>query len=87
MKKYPTITACESGAQPLELLIRFDGKPPRSVTLAAWIRAFEATRPLEDEAVFRRAAVGEHGGELVWPGTDLAIDALQLYRLAQTTAA
>lgn len=66
--------------------VTWDDRSSSEIDLTDWIESGAGLlSPLEEPAVFARAAVGAFGGNVTWDGDtgDLAIDSLHLKRISR----
>jgi hypothetical protein len=71
-------------ASNMTLEIRWKDAPASSANLVGWIATGgELLAPLKSIDVWTTAAVKDHGATVEWAGDDLAIDAYQLFQIAE----
>ena len=68
----------------LQLIVRWTNNQEMTVNLEEPVYRLKGLRPLRTQAVFARAAVGEDGGSVAWPGNiDMGADRLWEMALEQ----
>jgi hypothetical protein len=65
----------------LQLIVRWTNNQEMTVSLEEPVYRLKGLRPLRTQAVFARAAVGEDGCSVAWPG-DIDIGADRLWEMA-----
>ena len=83
MQALPRILSVVPAAKHLTLRIRWDNGKEMLVNVSEPVNTYRFYAPVRDnEELFGRVRVGEHGTDIVWPdGIDMSADTL--WRLAQ----
>jgi hypothetical protein len=83
MQHLPRILFVTPADKPLTLRIGWDNSKDTLVDISGLVNAYRVYAPLrENEELFTRVRVGEHGADIIWPdGLDMSADTL--WRLAQ----
>ena len=82
--KLPRILSVKAAGE-FRLRLRFSNGKAFAVDLSREVRQFKPYRPLRDQALFARVALGEGGHSVIWPvgELDMGADTLWQYALEQ----
>lgn len=79
--KLPRILSVKSAGE-FRLRLRFANGKSFAVDLSREVRRFKPYRPLRDQALFARVALGEGGHSVIWPVEELDMGADSLWQYA-----